>query len=533
MQHSHSAMGINQHLLRFRLQTTRPLPRWGGVVVTTGGKSSPSYKNGKKARKPAGKRRGRRKNPWTTAVPAAFGVLMVIALIYIFNRTVSKLEGELEGTFVTSGVMSPRRIEKHVIPMSVNVVDEAIRGLSSTPLTIQTGLMEVEIKGAGSGFQIGVRETDRTTVVRVNVRTHTALMDYVRTNVREWETRRDSALKKAAADFVTEWKKSKENRMSLGNLPKHRDEFAFGTTTGALGYHVVAIDNAANYEYRCVYEDDEGYLYFIIPTGVTEIEILGRRFGDDDQPFIGRFKVTVGQGAPASNPGTGTSLNNPGGGQPSFTIPGGSSPQLNPFPDPNNPMTQNPGINLPPPATSPGIQPPTNNPDMNNPNMQQPGTTNDGLGVLSDGNSDMQNPDMNNPDMQKSSSSSNGTSGNGNMQNPGESPNGDTTTNGGLGIFGGGDQNSSKPENSNPQNPDMQQPGVTNGGLGVLGGGNPNANMQLPGSTTTDRSSGVTKEQESGLFFPNGQPKPKPMMQPGTPPSDATQPDDGKSTLIR
>ncbi|MFK7779195.1 MAG: hypothetical protein QM501_13900, partial [Gimesia sp.] len=62
---------------------------------------------------------------------------------------------------------------------------------------------------------------------------------------------------------------------------------------GGLGYHMEARVN--NKIYPCVHDDFEGGLYFLVPKGTLQFEIVGRKMENGWTTFPGKYKVQVTQ----------------------------------------------------------------------------------------------------------------------------------------------------------------------------------------------------------------------------------------------
>lgn len=88
---------------------------------------------------------------------------------------------------------------------------------------------------------------------------------------------------------------------------RYRDEIGLNTTVDALGYVLEAV--AKDRIVRCAREDEQGRLYFLLPTRTSAFLIRGRRLGDGSQPFAGEFQVSVSaefvsEGPPAETSAT-------------------------------------------------------------------------------------------------------------------------------------------------------------------------------------------------------------------------------------
>ena len=78
---------------------------------------------------------------------------------------------------------------------------------------------------------------------------------------------------------------------------------------GGFGNELVAIHGRGLY--RCAFEDREGGLYFLLPPGVKEFEIIGRKHTDGRVVVPADFKVKVQGEIAQAKPSEEKSTRNP------------------------------------------------------------------------------------------------------------------------------------------------------------------------------------------------------------------------------
>jgi hypothetical protein len=108
-----------------------------------------------------------------------------------------------------------------------------------------------------------------------------------------------NTLKEFGADFG----KSKAVGMKMGNLGEYLPTLGGDLLVNGLGYHVEA--RTSDQVYPCVFEDEAGLLYFLIPPSVTAFEVVPRVFNadsPDESIFDAEFRYTVTVAAPARAP---------------------------------------------------------------------------------------------------------------------------------------------------------------------------------------------------------------------------------------
>jgi hypothetical protein len=78
--------------------------------------------------------------------------------------------------------------------------------------------------------------------------------------------------------FVADYQKALSKKTAGDSISGYRDTLAIPSLVKGFGNQVVA--QYGRGVYRCVYEDSEGGLYFLLPTGTSEFQIKGREDSD-------------------------------------------------------------------------------------------------------------------------------------------------------------------------------------------------------------------------------------------------------------
>jgi len=83
----------------------------------------------------------------------------------------------------------------------------------------------------------------------------------------------------------------------MPDLINYRNKVGLNSLMGGLGYHMEARVN--NKIYPCVHDDFQGGLYFLVPKGTLQFEIMGRKLDSGRTPFPGKYQVQVTQQYPS------------------------------------------------------------------------------------------------------------------------------------------------------------------------------------------------------------------------------------------
>ena len=82
-----------------------------------------------------------------------------------------------------------------------------------------------------------------------------------------------------------------EKKLPAESITVFRDGLAIPSLVEGFGHQLVAAYGRGLY--RCVYEDAEGGLYFLLPAGITDFQLLGRTTSNGRTVVPAEFRVTV------------------------------------------------------------------------------------------------------------------------------------------------------------------------------------------------------------------------------------------------
>lgn len=240
------------------------------------------------------RRRSRRSS--SLLIPLVCGLILFGGLGWYVWQTMAPplLSGELPGEELED-------VEIPVVVVSVahSPMPERQRGpllddLAAEPIPLLSDRMQVQIRGVEEGLAVSINRGSQTTWYRVDVRGHAGLGKYLSQLGGDLDRSRKVAVETAASEFLQQFSSVREGKAPETSLTPFRDQLALNSLVSGLGYHVVAV--VGRRQYPCVAETEDGGLYFLLPPGLKQFELIGRTV-DGLVQFPGRFTVPVRPGS--------------------------------------------------------------------------------------------------------------------------------------------------------------------------------------------------------------------------------------------
>lgn len=273
-------------------------PSFGGPAPATAPTDSPP--TGRKGRRGKRRRKKSRIPVWVIPVVAVVAVGGLYAWITWSSRP--KLEGSLEAEAYGYVVLEPKTLDAGTAGMKPAAFEQLVEALEREALRVPSQLMRVDVRGHRGGIQVRVREGTSTRFVRVLKKADPELVRFTKEWKDELSTARLDDVRGAVSALAAHVRKSRgvdidERDQAL--LFRVRNGLALNALTLSLGSSVVAVTASA--QYRCCYEDADA-LYFLLPTGVEEFQIVGREFDESGTIFYGTYDVSGMKVIPGERP---------------------------------------------------------------------------------------------------------------------------------------------------------------------------------------------------------------------------------------
>ncbi|MDA1013657.1 MAG: hypothetical protein O3A00_04285 [Planctomycetota bacterium] len=231
-------------------------------------------------------------------VPLVFGGILVGVVMWFFMKTSVKLEGDLTATVVAEDPTFQESISRSQIKLADDKVDFVFESLNKTPVSIPSTRMNVFFSASRNDLKVEIRAGTGTRFYVVNVQKDKVLSEWVAENAETLNGPRFDQIERNAADFISEMEKARreDENGKPGDLLGYRNRLGLAALTKALGFHVSA--KLQSQLYPCVYQSEEGNLYFLLPESISSFELVGRQLADGSNLFPGTYTVKV-QAGPA------------------------------------------------------------------------------------------------------------------------------------------------------------------------------------------------------------------------------------------
>lgn len=239
----------------------------------------------------------RRQGAWKAAiVPVLLGLILVVGGTGYMYFSRPTFTGPLPGNDLGTETLRHTYYRNEF-----GLPDDRMGGLlalfQDEPETLRTQLRSMVISGSSRGLEIALRAGEKGKLVRVDLRSDPNLAEFCRQQAEKLQAPllplRTEVLKKFASDLDT----ARSAGMRMGNLGDYVDTLGGDLLVNGLGYHVAAV--ADGNEYGCIYEDQAGALYFLVPSHLSAFNVIERKFTEQSM-FPRKFEYVITIQKPAT-----------------------------------------------------------------------------------------------------------------------------------------------------------------------------------------------------------------------------------------
>jgi DNA-directed RNA polymerase subunit RPC12/RpoP len=225
---------------------------------------------------------------WCIGVIAGIGA-------WLMQKPPVKLEGNLTGERLTDLELGPFRVNHEYVGKSKDEAKAVFERLENEPIRASSQLLTLEFKGSASGISLLLRTAEGAEFYRVDPGPDKLLAKYLDDHRSDFKTAVQDELTRSVPEFLAAVEKRGDHKTEFPGLAEFRDSVGLASLVSGFGYYVqAAIGKQA---YPCILEDKDGRLFFVLPEGTKEFEIVGRDRGGktskDGPRFPGRFWVQV------------------------------------------------------------------------------------------------------------------------------------------------------------------------------------------------------------------------------------------------
>ncbi len=234
----------------------------------------------------------KKKSGGSWLIPVGFGLALIGAVgWFVWQQYQSeRLVGELTAEFAPVLELAAAEIDRGLFKQSPEELKSVFEELEKSSVPFNSSLMQVLIGANKRTMDVRVNAGVQTQFYRVDIQDDGALINYRKKHSFELEEHRVAELERAGTEFVNDYKKVLDKSAAKSTLNDYRNTLGLPALVRGLGLQVEAV--YGNAPYRCVYEDREGALYFLLPVGAKGFEIRGRKY-NGKVIFPGKYQVTV------------------------------------------------------------------------------------------------------------------------------------------------------------------------------------------------------------------------------------------------
>lgn len=268
-------------------ETERAKSRIGELPV------EPSGRRASKAHPSKAKRgRGKGKGAWRAIGVVLILVSLALGAAYVYLRSTGhSLTGDLVAKTAETLELPPKLIRNSQFKLPSEVIDELLGKLELNPVPLNSQMMRIELRGSPKGLTVSLAAGDQSQFYRVNLNELESVRKFLTENQLSLEERRYADVTNSATEFLESYARVLTKEATSDTITGYRDSLALPSLVGGLGYQLVA-QHARNL-YRCVYQDDDGGYYFLLPQGLSNFKIIGRPQADGKVLVPVQIEVSV------------------------------------------------------------------------------------------------------------------------------------------------------------------------------------------------------------------------------------------------
>ena len=236
-------------------------------------------------------RRNRRTRIWVVGVPVLCFLILIGFLAAMMMTSMPDLTGSLNATATAS-----KTVPSEIYPWtSMNLPAEDRQQLQaameSSPDAFTSELMTCRLLAAEKGIEVQLKASENNSWFVVDPSQSKALVLWAQKQQQHLAVARSKEMQTRVAEYCREKLLIQTGEHLMINAQAYRDPIGLNAHMKSLGYALEAFAN--NRVSRCAHEDDQGRLYFLLPTETRSFVIRGRTIADGTKPFPGEYNVTI------------------------------------------------------------------------------------------------------------------------------------------------------------------------------------------------------------------------------------------------
>lgn len=253
-----------------------------GNLFTTVSETAPQsgeFGYGSEEESPPATRRRKKKSNADSTMLVILGVIALacvalLGFIVVPILTSAAIKSDLIAATAESLDLPPAAVDKSRIDLPPDELTSLLTKLEHSPATIASASVQIMISANSSGLLVSVSPGNQHSFYRVDPSKSDPVKKYLAQYQASLDDQRFREMSQSLMGFVKDYMKVLTKKGSEKNFATYRDSFAIPSLVKGFGNQLVAHHGRSLY--RCIYEDADGGLYFLLPSGLTEFEITGR-----------------------------------------------------------------------------------------------------------------------------------------------------------------------------------------------------------------------------------------------------------------
>ena len=230
---------------------------------------------------------------WIIPVACALGLIGFLAWMFWDSRP--KMEGDLTAHSESDFEIKPVVIPNKVSGLPDHELETVLKHLTDTPSYWKSTSSRVTLTGTKNGVEIMLKPGNAYHFVAVHPTVNVAFREYVTQHAAELDKPRLASIAKHAPQLFEDWQIQFNEKEPITRQKEYYDTIVLPTLVTGVGYHLEAVANG--HHYPCVYEDDDGLLYFLLPNALKTFQLQGNRVAGG-MSLPAKFQVKVVATAP-------------------------------------------------------------------------------------------------------------------------------------------------------------------------------------------------------------------------------------------
>jgi hypothetical protein len=258
-------------------------------VLNTGGRPSVTRSLRKK------QRRRKSQRVFAVAIPVVCFLLFFGVLGIVFFATEPELAGTLTGTNAGKFEIPSATVSLADLGLTEQERAQAQEAFENAPEAFLSTQMTCRIRLDASDLTTDITIGEGFALFVVNPAVNQHLAKWIRTHRIEINRKRLQQLAENGANLCRDKVAKAAGSQVVFDAQRYRDDFGLNAHVSAFGYVVEA--TTEQQRARCVHEDVNGTLYFVLPENTTQYTLAGRKIDGRTTLFPGEYSVSVAAGA--------------------------------------------------------------------------------------------------------------------------------------------------------------------------------------------------------------------------------------------